>query len=280
MSVENKIHQPERISVMRSEIHLAAYNPRKISPEARKKLKANLKQRGLMGGIVWNATTGNLVSGHQRVSIMDEVNRYNAETQEHDYPIWVDKVELDERAEKEQNLFMNNKAAQGEFDDDTLALLLQDIDYSLAGFDDFDVSLYGITTQEVSDLIDHSADSWSKEDVVGTEDDKDEKMAAIDAETKATAENTAIDRSTNFYEDTKENQLARHNEVEKIKDRIKNNSDFNNDRGALSYVIISFDSPQEKMLFMQEFGFEICAKNIDGKTFLRKLEFGEEDEEA
>ena len=72
----NKVQQAEVRQVMRSQITLAAYNPRKITPEARKLLKDNLKRVGLLGGIVWNEDTGNLVSGHQRVSVMDEINRY------------------------------------------------------------------------------------------------------------------------------------------------------------------------------------------------------------
>ena len=145
--------QAESREVNRSQITLAAYNPRKISEKARKQLKANLKRVGLMGGIVWNESSGNLVSGHQKVGIMDEVNRYNNETRENDYKIRVDVVHLTDKEEKEQNLFMNNKAVQGEFDDDMLIQMLGEIEYQNAGFDNFDMELLGIGISDISDEV-------------------------------------------------------------------------------------------------------------------------------
>ena len=58
-----------------------------------------------MGGIVWNEDTGNLVSGHQKVSIMDEVNRYNLQTHENDYKLNVEVVHLDLKTENRRELF-------------------------------------------------------------------------------------------------------------------------------------------------------------------------------
>lgn len=132
---ESKIKQSEKKQVERSKINFASYNPRKITLEARKQLKANLKRMGLMGGIVWNEATGNLVSGHQRLSIIDEVNHY---PDKGDYLIEVEVVHLSEKEEKEQNLFMNNRSVQGEFDDDMLRDLLDGIDYTLAGLSELD----------------------------------------------------------------------------------------------------------------------------------------------
>lgn len=97
---ENKITQPESREIQRSDINFANYNPRKITQEARKNLKANLKRVGLLGGIVWNEVTGNLVSGHQRISVIDEVNKYNPDTRTNDYLIRVEVVHMDEKTEK------------------------------------------------------------------------------------------------------------------------------------------------------------------------------------
>src|SRR5690606_28999715 len=110
--------------INRSEINLASYNPRKISDNARKLLKANIKRLGVMGGIVWNERTGNLVGGHQKLSILDELQKYDPQTKENDYLIRVEKVSLDDKEEKEQNIFLNNKNAQGEFDKDILKDLI------------------------------------------------------------------------------------------------------------------------------------------------------------
>ena len=135
------IKQAPAREVMRSAIHFASYNPRKLTEDARKRLKANLKRIGLAGGIVWNEGTGNLVSGHQRLSILDEIQRYDPETGENDYPIRVEVLHLTDKEEKEQNIFMNSSTAQGEFDSDLLAKMLPEIDVDLAGLDSSDISI-------------------------------------------------------------------------------------------------------------------------------------------
>ena len=130
-----KIKQAQSITIQRSQINFASYNPRRLSETAKKKLKANLKRIGLAGGIVWNENTGNLVSGHQRLSIIDEIEKYNPDTHENDYPVRVEVLNLSDKEEKEQNIFFNSTTAQGEFDNDLLASLIPEIDYDLAGLD-------------------------------------------------------------------------------------------------------------------------------------------------
>lgn len=262
---ESKIKQPESREIQRSQINFANYNPRKITPEARKKLKANLKRVGILGGIVWNDVTGNLVSGHQRVSVIDEVNKYNSETNENDYLIRVEVVQMDEKTEKEQNVFMNNRNVQGDFDSDMLKNLLDGIDYSHAGLDDFDLNMLGIGDVELNIGND---DIWRKEDIL------DDLLSAVDDLTKKGDESRSIDRSKDFYEDSKENQIARHNEIQKIKDRIGNQNSFEKDNGMLSYVVLSFNSPTERANFMETFGYGFDERYIDGNEFMNRVEFG------
>lgn len=129
------IKQNEPVKIRRSQINLAGYNPRKITPEAKRKLKANLDEMGLMGGLVWNERTGNLVSGHQRISLLDADNKYDTKTHENDYDVFVTKVDLDEKQEKEQNIFFNNQAAMGFFDEDKLHQIMKEVDFSeMTGF--------------------------------------------------------------------------------------------------------------------------------------------------
>lgn len=261
---ESKIKQPENREIQRSQINFANYNPRRISPEARKKLKANLKRVGILGGIVWNEITGNLVSGHQRMSVIDEVNKYNSETNENDYVIRVEVVRMDEKTEKEQNIFMNNRNVQGDFDSDMLKNLLDGIDYSLAGLDDFDLNMLGIGDIDLS----VNDDIWRKEDIL------DDSLAVVDDLTKEGTEIRNIDRSINFYEDSKENQIARHNEIQKIKDRINNQNSLEKDNGMLSYVVLSFNTPTERANFMETFGYGFDERYIDGNDFMNRVEFG------
>ncbi|MBR1527027.1 MAG: hypothetical protein IJ640_10295 [Prevotella sp.] len=273
---KSKIQQAESRLVLRSQIKLAEYNPRRISEDARKALKANLKRLGLMGGIIWNEDTGNLVGGHQKVQIIDEVNRYNPDTKENDYEIRVEVVHLSEKEEMEQNMFLNNKAVQGDFDDDLLRNVLRQIDHTAAGFNDFDLDMLGITPidddefRNITDIPEESdtSNDWRKGNL--TQDN--EHLAQVDANTHGSEENTKIDRSVDFYNDTPENQIARHNEIQKVKDRINKKSDTNNDGGMLSYFIVSFPNPQETQGALIQLGFDPNSKFVDGKELMDKID--------
>ena len=250
---ESKIKQSEKKQVERSKINFASYNPRKITPEAKKQLKANLKRMGLMGGIVWNEATGNLVSGHQRLSIIDEVNRY---PDKGDYLIEVEVVHLSEKEEKEQNLFMNNRSVQGEFDDDMLRGLLDGIDYTLAGLSELD---YATLMPDTSDFMsDAVVLDWSRDTLV----DGSKELEIVDRASQNTAERRDIDRSVPFSEDSAENQLARHREIAKIQERIRNQNDVDKDNGAESYVVLTFDSPGDKYSFLEKLGLEDETKYV------------------
>ena len=65
----------ESQDIGREQIQNAPYNPRYIDTAARNKLKEKIKKVGLVETLVWNKQTGNLVSGHQRLSILDELEK-------------------------------------------------------------------------------------------------------------------------------------------------------------------------------------------------------------
>lgn len=122
--------------VARSSLKAAPYNPRKLDAHAKAKLRANLAKIGLVQALTWNRRTGNLVCGHQRLAILDAL----AETE--DYLVDICVVDLDEREERAQNLFMNNPSAQGWWDEEALdALLREDAALvELGGFDPADIA--------------------------------------------------------------------------------------------------------------------------------------------
>ncbi len=151
----NKYEKETRV-IWRSEINFAEYNPRVIDKDAKKKLSQNIAEVGLLGGIVWNQRSSRLVSGHQRIKDLDK--KFKGE----DYQITVTVVDLDENAEKEQNLFMNNPNAQGEFDFCKLGEMLQSgIDAVSAGFDPAQVhqmfgnSIDQQTPEDIKAMADH-----------------------------------------------------------------------------------------------------------------------------
>lgn len=121
----------------RTDIKSAPYNPRRITEEAERRLRRNLKKVGLLMPLVWNERTGNLVGGHQRLKILDLLNRGT------DYELDVAVVQLDAKTEREQNIFLNNLWAQGEYDEQMLTEVLRQFDdgpeLDAMGFDGADL---------------------------------------------------------------------------------------------------------------------------------------------
>jgi len=142
----SKFEKYETIKLKRSEIKGADYNPRKISDDAKKRLKRNIKKVGLLGGIIVNKNTMNIVSGHQRVGILDELEKG-------DYELTVSLVDLTEKEEKEQNMFLNNANAMGEWDYDLIDELwnIGDIDWGMAGFEETDFIMIDQAQREEQD---------------------------------------------------------------------------------------------------------------------------------
>jgi len=122
-------------------LHPAKYNPRKElkpgDPEF-EKLKRSIEEFGLVEPIILNKRTGNVVGGHQRLSVL----KYLGYT-ETDCVI----VDLDETKEKALNVALNK--ISGEWDDGLLSALLKDIENS-----GFDVSLTGFDAVEIESMFD------------------------------------------------------------------------------------------------------------------------------
>ncbi len=130
--------QIEKIPI--TQINRAKYNPRVAltpgDPEYQK-LKKVLDKFKLVIPLVWNKRTGNLVSGHQRLTIL-EANG--------DEDVDVSIVDLSERDEKVMNLALNKQG--GRWDDDRLGSLLKE----LTSIDGFDLDLTGFGLDEFNQL--------------------------------------------------------------------------------------------------------------------------------
>lgn len=116
-----KYQRSEPRTILRSQITSADYNPRVLTPAGRRKLKHLIKKHGLVGGIVWNQRSGVLVGGHQRLTILDDLEGGR------DYSITVDVVDLDPVEERQLNVALNNFEAQGQFDFDLLASVVGEV---------------------------------------------------------------------------------------------------------------------------------------------------------
>ncbi|MBQ3585758.1 MAG: DUF4417 domain-containing protein [Synergistaceae bacterium] len=115
-----------------SELIPAPYNPRKdIQPgdSEYEKLKRSLEEFGYVEPIIWNAQTGHVVGGHQRLKVLNELGETEIDCVVVDIP---------EAQEKALNIALN-KISNG-WDDEKLSALLEDlqnedIDLTLTGFD-------------------------------------------------------------------------------------------------------------------------------------------------
>jgi len=131
-----------------NQIRRAKYNPRKaLKPgdPAYDKLKKAVETFGLVEPLVWNKRSGNLVGGHQRLSVIEAGGAREVE---------VSVVDLDDRDEKALNLALNKHG--GEWDFATLADLVQELD---AG--DFDMEVAGFRRGGVGEAGDvDAAEFW------------------------------------------------------------------------------------------------------------------------
>lgn len=244
----SKYIKSESVELNRSAIHFAGYNPRKIDEEARKTLKRGIKKYGLVGGIVVNKKTGmTLVSGHQRLSVMDELQKYP----ENDYRIRVDVINVDEQQEKELNLLMNNPNAMGTWDFDALAQIIPDIDWKSAGLTDADLNMIGVDyllqTEEESSMADALEDLMSPVTEL-KEAEKAERQAERQMER---AEKVA------HMKDVKQ-------QVKEAAQKQAENMD--------AYVMLSFDTYEAKAAFCMRFGYDENTKFLKGEVFSDQIE--------
>ncbi len=152
----------EKIAIER--LNPAGYNPRKelkVGDTEYEKLKRSIETFGYVEPVIWNKRTGNVVGGHQRLTVMKDLGY-----EEVDCVI----VDLDEPHEKALNVALNK--IQGEWDTGKLSALLTDLDGSA-----FDVSLTGFDASEVDELM----DAFYSRETVQDDFDVDKEHAEIAA---------------------------------------------------------------------------------------------------
>ena len=233
----------EIVTINRSEINFARYNPRTIGAENRKLLNRNLDKRGLMETLVWNKATGNLVSGHRRLEHLDEYHK--KKYGDLNYNLTVAMVELSEKEEKEQNIFFNNPNSQGDWDRELMIDILSDIDVGEAGLTPADLSAIGIEI----DLESHNNESV--EAVIN-------QFEKIKQEKKEAA---ALDRASN---PDKKDWRSIKKEIDKDHE-LSNSSDED-------YFVVTFSSPENKKHFMERFSLDPDNRYLKGEIFLKVIE--------
>ena len=111
----------------------APYNPRrslKPTDKAYRKLEASLREFGLVEPLIWNERTGHVVGGHARLAILKAMGVTEV-------PVSV--VRLSNARERALNVVLNNQEAQGRYDPERLADLMEELsglpELEMTGFD-------------------------------------------------------------------------------------------------------------------------------------------------
>jgi ParB-like chromosome segregation protein Spo0J len=118
------------------DLNRAAYNPRiDLIPgdTEYENLRRSITTYGMLIPVIWNKRTGNVVGGHQRLTVLEN----EGETE-----VDVSVVDLDETQERQLNVALNK--IEGGWDEEKLAALLAELGD--------DATLTGFTQQEIDSL--------------------------------------------------------------------------------------------------------------------------------
>jgi hypothetical protein len=229
-----QVFEMKRIN--RKAIKNAPYNPRQLDSHAKSRLELFLKKRGLLAPITVNRRTGFIVGGHQRLAALDALEGHP------DYLLDVAMVNLDDAAERESNIFLNNPGAQGTWDEAALATMLKEtpgLDLEMTGFVPMDLQVM-FDDPSLGGLYD--ADS----DVAAELDKFDEIVEASRAKPK-------VDKA------------------EKKAERKQWDKGYDEAKIEAPYTIVIWANHEERSRFYETVGFPADERHIDGQLVLARL---------
>ena len=180
--------------MLRSEVRENPLNPRTLSASAQKKLRASVKEIGVMDMPVFNRQTGHLVGGHQRLHTIDYLEKYRVDDEgiHNDYQVEVAVVDLTPEQEAKALVRLNNQNLQGSWDAGLLNELSisRGISYEDMGFERVDIEVL-FDGEQVVALAEFDGDMRAKE----TRDN----LAEIKADRKAMNERQAKNNNGDWY---------------------------------------------------------------------------------
>lgn len=224
----------ERIE--RSAIKGAPWNPRKLSDAAKRKISKGLKEIGLLGPVIVNKRTMQLVGGHQRLACLDALEGKGS------YSLDVAMVALSEKRAKEAALLLNNADAMGEWDLKALHDMLPDLDIGLAGFDQvgldllFDGSEFSSLFGKKSQTPGTQAAVEALEAISSLSDDTEAPDDAETVKRKASADAVAEMRKTSKGMSVKEDTER--------------------------YAVVIFNTRPERQAFMERLGLDPAGRYV------------------
>ena len=239
--------------VKRMEIKNAPYNPRILSREAKKRLQDVLQEEGLVAPLVWNKQTGLIVSGHQRLKIIDELEGVK------DYQIDVAVIDVDEKTEKKLNIFMNNISSQGTWDEEKLlGMILDDMDLiANSGFNKSESDFFAKMLREAEASDRTKADEYLE----GVQDEWDELTANVpDKELLETKKASKKEEWLEIVEDLFEPPPPKtaEEDVANPEFREARESKKRQEVETTCYLKIVFESQQKRASFLNRYGAQDC----------------------
>lgn len=163
------------------DIKPAAYNPRVALKEGDKEwesLKRSLQRFGVATPLIVNEVTGNLISGHQRLSVLKAEGVEETEV-----------VILNIQPDREKLLNVAMNKIEGDWDYEKLEDLLKE-------FTDVDIAFTGFTVDELEGLFSESFNSYGDE--IDAQDEPDEDDAG-DGHSKKSKESGANEPGFTLY---------------------------------------------------------------------------------
>lgn len=243
---KKKLKQSETIEILRSQINLNPYNPKRHSDKKVKEQKQNLQRVGYLGGITWNKTSGNIIDGHRRVKALDLHYGYDG-TPETDYNVKVEAIELNPTQEKEQMTYMALGNTKADFD--LIAEYLPDIDYRNAGISEHDLSLIETFLPSVEFTL-----------PIESYDDLIAEFSIFPKESK--------------IENKEESPLSAEEKKSRIKEAKQKQIEVAGERYAdlNAYITVSFSNAEEKRMFCDIMNISEDTKFIQGCKLLEIIE--------
>ena len=241
--------------IHRRDLKNSPYNPRTLSDEARVKLKHILKTHGVVQPPTWNRRTGNLVGGHQRVSIIDSLGKTA------DYLLDVAVIDVPLKQEKAINIALNNVSAQGEFDPEQMLLLAKE-----AAAGDLDLAAAGMSKLDMEMLL---ADVAGAETIFSRNEDNDAVLETLEKIDEDAGEARKARRGGKVKEpegkpgETMIAEIKKNRETWRAERQQRDDSEF--------YVVVVFDDRKGREQFLSRIGVAKDERYVSGGTLSRKL---------
>jgi ParB-like chromosome segregation protein Spo0J len=230
-------------TINRSQIKNAPYNPRVISEDAKKRLRKIIKENGLVATITVNQRSMNIVGGHQRISVLDSLEKRE------DYDLTVAMIDVDDKQERKLNIILNNQSIGGEYDLPKLQELFKEneFDFKEIGFTIEDLNIMDIMVQDFKETP--------------------EAQSVVD-DLQSIVESTQEDRE--IEKEIKKEALAGVKEAQKLQ-REANDQESADQQN--SFVIITFTSTSEKEAFLQALGLNNGVKYISSNVMRQFVQY-------